>query len=107
MTGSIKTGKKSKGGYKDGARMPSLKRVSSLLEELNIEHSLMEWSETKQTKSGGNTYYTGGGTREYTGYRLILKNKTGGHHEMCSTDTYYSYNTWSYARDILEAIEKR
>ena len=27
--------------------------------------------------------------------------------DICSTDTYYSWNTWSYVRDILNYINEK
>ena len=92
--------KKSEGS----GRMPSLKKVSELLNELNIDNSLEEWSETKQTKSSGLRYYTGGGTKFYTGFKLRVPEIN-----LCieSTDSYYSYNTWQYARSIYSLINKK
>ena len=82
-------------------RMPSLKKISQLLDELNIVNKLDEWSEEKWTKPSGFTYYTSGGTRTYNGWRLRVPaiNMTA-----TSTDTYYSWNTWSYANDLLKLI---
>ena len=98
---------KGKSGYKTGARMPSLKLIAQLLEEFKIEHRLEEWSEWKTTKPAGYRYTTGGGTKEYTGYRLKFTatfNERTRSIEMNSTETYYSYNTSMYAREILEAL---
>lgn len=87
-------------------RMPSIKRIASLLTELNIEHKLETWSETKTTKPAGYRYTTGGGTKLYEGYRLTanLKN-TNTRLSMETTCTYYSWNTWSYASEIIAEIE--
>ena len=98
---NIKTLNSLKNKSKGNGRMPSLKKVSELLNELNIVNTLSEWSEMKQTKSG-NRYYTGGGTKLYTGYKLVVP-EINLHIE--STDTYYSYNTWQYARELCELIE--
>ena len=92
--------KKSKG---EGP-MPQLRWVSDLLTELNIEHRYHDWSEYKYTSSAGLRYYTGGGSREYTGGRLWISEINM---DICSTDTYYSWNTWSYVRDILNYINEK
>ena len=83
--------------------MPQLRWVSDLLTELKIEHNYQDWSEYKYTSSAGLRYYTGGGSREYTGGRLWISEINM---DICSTDTYYSWNTWSYVKDILNLIDK-
>ena len=82
-------------------RMPSLPKISQLLDELNIVNILDEWSEEKWTKPSGFRYYTSGGSRTYNGWRLRVPaiNMTA-----TSTETYYSYNTWRYAQDLLKLI---
>tara|TARA_R100000654_G_scaffold586_1_gene2303 strand:+ start:83 stop:406 length:324 start_codon:yes stop_codon:yes gene_type:complete len=82
-------------------QFPSLKSISKLLDELNIENRLDEWSETKWRENGLRYHTSGGGT--YYGWRLkIPKNKM----EMISTDSYYSWNTWSYARELEKLIKE-
>jgi len=82
------------------ARFPSLKMISKLLDELNIENHLDEWSETKWRENGLRYHTSGGGT--YYGWRLrIPKNRM----EMISTDSYYSWNTWTYARELERLIK--
>ena len=60
-----------KSDYSNGGRMPSLKSISKLLTDLNIEHKLQEWSETKW-RPNGLTYNTSGGSKMYTGYELRI-----------------------------------
>ena len=81
--------------------MPSLPKVSELLNEVGIEHSLSKYTDYKLTKSSGNRYYSGGGNKEYTGYKLSVPSI---HLNINSTETYYSYNTWKYAGEILDLI---
>ena len=83
--------------------MPQLRWVSDLLDEIGVEHSYHDWSEYKYTSSAGLRYSTGGGTREYTGGRLRISEIN---FDATSTDTYYSWNTWSYCRDILNLIDE-
>ena len=82
--------------------MPQLRWVSDLLTELNIEHRYHDWSETKW-RPNGLRYHTSGGSREYTGGRLRIPSIN---FDATSTDTYYSWNTWSYVKDILNLIDK-
>lgn len=100
---NLKTLNSLKNKSEGNGRMPSLKKVSELLNELNIDNELQEWSETKQTKPSGFRYYTGGGTKLYTGFRLRVPEINL---DINSTDSYYSYNTWSYSEKIYNLINK-
>lgn len=101
---NIKTLNSLKNKSEGNGRMPSLKKVSELLNELNIDNKLEEWSETKQTKHLGLRYYTGGGTKLYTGFKLRVPEIN-----LCieSTDSYYSWNTWQYAQKIYSLINQK
>jgi len=83
-------------------RMPSLKMVSKLLHELNVEHSCYEVSTEKWGKSSGCRYFTNGGSRTYTGYHLRVPELRL---DMDSTETYYSWNTWQYSRDLVNLLK--
>ena len=83
-------------------KMPQLRWVSDLLTEINIEHSYYDWSETKW-RENGLRYHTSGGSREYTGGRLRISEIN---FDATSTDTYYSWNTWSYAYKLIKLVEK-
>jgi len=100
---NIKTLNSLKNKSEGNGRMPSLKKVSELLNELNIDNKLEDTCETKQTKSGSR-YYTGGGKKLYTGFTLNVPEIN-----LCieSTDSYYSYNTWQYARSIYSLINEK
>lgn len=99
--------KKATREFRDTARMPSLKEVSYLLTQLEIDHHLMDWGEEKHTAPSGYCYTTSGGTRRYEGYRLELSDEHFSRlvTDLRSTETYYSYNTWQYAREILKGIK--
>tara|TARA_R100000664_G_scaffold27123_1_gene37617 strand:- start:318 stop:644 length:327 start_codon:yes stop_codon:yes gene_type:complete len=88
----------------DKGRMPSLVKISELLFELGIKHELYSICETKHTKPSGYTYTTGGGTRVYEGYTLRIPEINL---NAKSNDSYYSYNTYHYARDIVELINNK
>ena len=82
-------------------RMPSLNKVSELLTELGIENSCMEWSEVKW-RDNGLRYNTSGGSRTYNGYTLRVAQINM---DICSTDSYYSWNTMSYAQQLIKLID--
>lgn len=82
-----------------GSRMPSLKQISSLLTELEIEHRLDETSETKWRPNGLRYHTSGGGYYEGHELRIAEINLN-----ICNIDTYYSWSTMFHARDILRLI---
>lgn len=88
----------------DEGRMPSLKRIKSLLDSLSIDSNLEVWSEMKYTKGRGMTYTTGGGKKLYEGYRMIVYEINL---NFSTTETYYSCNTFNYARQIVKLIESK
>jgi hypothetical protein len=85
-----------------GHRFPSLRMIAKLLDELNIENHLDEWSETKWRENGLRYHTSGGGY--YEGWRLQVPEIRM---EMISTDTYYSWNTWNYARELEKLIKSK
>lgn len=80
-------------------RMPSLKQLAKLLSDYNVEHHLVEYSETKWRPNGLRYHTSGGGT--YYGYRLEVPELNL---RMVSTDTYYSYNTGHYTYQLLNLL---
>ena len=86
------------------SRMPSLKMVARLLDELGIDNSCHETSTQKWSKPSGYRYYTSGGTRDYHGYDLWIPEINM---RLDSTETYYSWNANSNAREILDLIEEK
>ncbi len=87
----------------DKGRMPALKSISKLLTELNIEHKLQGCIGDKW-RPNSLTYSTSGGTRMYTGYELRIPEINL---RANSCDTYYSYNTCEFARDIIGLIKSK
>ena len=83
--------------------IPQIRWISDLLTELNIEHRYHNWTETKW-RPNGLRYHTSGGSKEYTGGRLWISDINL---DICSTDTYYSWNTWSYVEKILNYINEK
>ncbi len=97
----------------DKGRMPSLKRVAELLNEAGVDNSAWERETEKLTKAEGMRYYTGGGTRTYKGTKLTVyseRDEEGRRSVLMnldSTETYYSYNTYNYARDLVKLVNQK
>ena len=88
-------------------RMPTLKSIHKLLNELKIEHKFYETSCTKQTSPSGYRYYTGGGKRTYEGHELTITDKRCQTNIfMDNTETYYSWNTFFLAKDLCKLISE-
>ena len=84
--------------------MPNLNKVGELLTELGIKNDVTTWSCMKWTSAAGYRYNTSGGTREYNGYRLKVPEINL---NINSTDTYYSWNTKQFARELVKLIEEK
>ena len=95
--------KKANSGTYDNTRMPNLNKVSELLTELGIKNTCMNWSETKWSSASGYRYHTSGGSRDYNGYRLSVPEIKM---SIISTQTYYSWNTRGYAKELVKLIER-
>lgn len=93
--------RKSEATFSQPARMPSLKSIHELLEELGIEHTFRESSNTVEYRSAGNRYVNS----RHEGKKGHLLS-VDGCYEMDSSDSYYSWNTWQYAGQLLKTIEK-
>lgn len=88
---------------KDGnTRMPSVKSISHLLTELGIRHYTSETSCQKWSSPAGYRYYTSGGSRWYEGHTL---NVPCINLNIDTTETYYSWNTWTYAYKLIKLVE--
>ena len=96
-------------------RMPSINRISKMLTELGIEHRLSETTHIVETRSGNNTYvndrHEGKNGNKITILGVDSNGRTiynrYGIFSMDSTDTYYSWNTYRYANDIINIITER
>ena len=89
-------------GICESSRMPNLNKVGQLLNELGIENSCLESSCEKWSSAAGCRYYTSGGSRPYIGFWLRVPQINM---NIDSTDTYYSWNTKHYAKELVELID--
>lgn len=88
--------------YSSGTRMPNIKSIVMVLNELGIKNSHSE-TETTKWRQNGLTYSTSGGTRCYTGTELYVSEINLHIDTTCS---YYSWNTSMFARDLVKLINK-
>lgn len=96
-------------------RMPSLKAIAKLIDDLGVKNHSSSSHCTKPIKSGG-VRYTWGGNVSYTGTSLKFKYNAKRSFYGChgdnntftfnvdTTATYYTYNTYNYARDLLSIV---
>jgi hypothetical protein len=94
-------------------RMPSLKRVAVMLQELEVSTDAWETESVRRNKSEGSVYYTSGGTRTYEGVSLSVyseRDEEGRRNvllSMDSSDEDYSYENTSYARTLVSLVDRR
>ncbi len=86
----------------DDKRMPSIKSIHNLLTELNIEHDFDTTLNVVEYSSGNNNWVNSrhDGKRGYE-----IKRVDGKYLGMDTADSYYSWNSFKYAIDLLEIIE--
>lgn len=88
-------------------RMPSIKRIKDLLDELGIENYMDTTTNVVEYRSKGRTYVNSRHNGKQ-GYFLGIGKCYGGRSydvNLDSSDSYYSWNTNSYARKIIELID--
>ena len=108
-----------KGLYKkrnDKGRMPSIKVIARMLDDLGVKSYSSSSHCTKPRKSAGVRYYTSGGNVSYNGTSLSFKYNAKRSFYGCygdnntysfdvdTTDTYYTYNTCHYSYDLLNIV---
>lgn len=84
-------------------RMPSIKSIHTLLEKKGIQHSFSSSQNVVETRFGKNTYVN---DRTYgkVGSKLSV-DFNGVKVHMDTSDSYYSWNSVSYARDLLRLLD--
>ena len=85
-------------------RMPSIKKISELLTEVGLYHYTNETVNVVEYRNAGNRYVNSRHDGK-KGTQLTLK-ANGKYINMDTSDSYYSYNTWGYARDLVAVIEQ-
>lgn len=95
----------------DTKRMPPIKNIHALLEELGINHSFSSSTNVVEYRSKGRMYVNSRHMGK-KGYELEIENlddiyeKIGVHTiSMNTADSYYSYNSYGYAQKLCVLIE--
>lgn len=84
------------------SRMPSIKSIHELLNELGISHHFETSYNTVEHRSKGRRYVNSR-HRGKEGYKIDIYDKRIGF-EMDTSDSYYSANSYSYAQDLVGLI---
>lgn len=92
---------KSKTLFSDKVRMPSIKQISNLLSEYDITHEVYSKTNVVEHRSKGNRYVNSRHNGK-TGLCLIIKEP---YIELDTSDSYYSYNTSTYAGELIKLIK--
>lgn len=88
--------------FNDGTRMPSIISIHKLLLELNVKHTLNPKTNIVEHKNKGNRYVNSrrrgkkGWILEIPSYKIKLD----------TSDSYYSWNSRIYAKELLDVIKK-
>jgi hypothetical protein len=89
---------KSEASFSDGVRMPSLASVNELLNELGIKHSFRASRNMVEFRSRGSKYVNSRHEGK-NGYKLSVGNL-----DIDSSESYYSDNSWNYARQLVALL---
>lgn len=95
-----------KADWTRGVRMPSIKAIHALLEELDIPHSFRESVNVVERRTKGRRYVNSrhDGKR---GYLLDFTKPDGTKVSIDTSDSYYSYNAPLYAGELMEVINDK
>ena len=85
----------------DHNRMPSLTAIALVFDELGIEYTMRDSSNTVERRTKGRRYVNSR-HRGKEGKLMRVGNMT-----LDTSDSYYSYNTWHYAKDLLKIINEK
>lgn len=87
----------------DKTRMPSIKAISQMLTELGVEHSVDESTNVVEHRTAGKTYVNSR-HKGKSGKELVIHEA---HIYLDTSDSYYSWNTSMYARNIIEFLQSK
>ena len=106
MTNNQKTLRQLKAKVKDSSvRMPSIKAIHELLLDKKIPHSFYESTNTVEHRSAGNRYVNDRHDGKIG--KKITFNRGMPLLDMDTSSSYYSWNTYRYAIELVEFINKK
>ena len=93
--------------------MPSIQSIHKLLEEKKIPHEYRNTSNIVEHSTKGRTYVNSRHTGKL-GKEIIIKmngsveiDEFGSYIKLDTSDSYYSFNTYQYARQLLDLLNMR
>ena len=86
-----------------GKRMPSIKNINELLNELGVETSFYESLNVVEYRSGQNVYVNSRHDGK-AGYKLTFR-RDGEYFNLDTSDSYYSWNSGMFARKLIKLID--
>lgn len=101
---------KAESGAFGKARMPSVASISKMLTEFGVKHSIYNSTNVVEYRSAGCRYVNSRHNGK-EGKKLIIKPTPEesaiskiNHIELDSSDSYYSWNTNTYARELVQFL---
>ena len=85
------------------ARMPSLRRISRMLHEYNIPHTLTESFNTVEHKTKGRNYVN----HRHIGRDGYFLHIDGTNIRLNTSSSYYSFDSKGYAQEIVEYLNEK
>lgn len=85
------------------SKMPSINSIHELLNELGIEHDYNDETINIVESRTGNRSYVNNRHYGQKGKSIILSNPWL---ELDTSDSYYSWNSWKYAGELIDRINK-
>lgn len=93
---------KASSSFNDKVRMPSVRQISFLLNAYNISHDISTKTNVVEYRSKRRRYVN---SRHMGKSGLVLKIHDSSI-ELDTSSSYYSSNTWKYAMEILNLLQK-
>jgi hypothetical protein len=91
----------------DSVRMPSIDQISKMLTEYGVIYDVRQTTNVVEYRSAGNRYVNSRHDGK-VGKKLIIENRAENVYiELDTSDSYYSWNTRLYARQIVEYLRKK
>jgi len=92
----------------DNGRMPSIKSIHQLLKSLKINHYYSETQNIVEYRNSRNRYVNDRheGKKGYElRFRAIEKDGNDTWFDLNTSDSYYSWNSYKYAFDLIKVLE--
>lgn len=92
---------KAKARYGDKVRMPSIRQIEKLLNAYGITNYVHEKTNVVEYRSKGRAYVNS----RHDGKKGLELRIPDARLTLDTSSSYYSYNTWLYAKEIVDLLE--